>query len=127
MRCEPLFHPLIVAAIALALTAAACGESPTTKTAQGSPTPTAVGELDRFLVRDEVKGFPLNGEPERFSSLSAWVDEWDLQKAEERRMREEGFQSFASQQIGDPESEAGVSNITLFARRTALCASSSTS
>lgn len=114
VRCRPLPHPLIVAAIALALTTAtACSGSPTTETA-----PKGAGELARFLVRgDEVKGFPLNGEPQKFSPLSAWVDEADLSEAEERRLRAHGFQAFVVQHLGDPESEAGVSNVTLFATK----------
>jgi hypothetical protein len=115
MRCRPVFHQLIVAATALALAAAACGEAPTTRSAQGSPTPTATEDLDRFLIRaDELQGFSPSGEPDRLSSLSAIVDEFDLPKAEQRRLRDHGFQSFVGQMLTGPSDAAGVSNVSVF-------------
>jgi hypothetical protein len=114
MRCRPVFHPLIVAATALAL-AAACGESSPTKSAQESPAPTANEDLDQFLIRaGEAPGLSPSGEPNTLSPLSAYVDEFDLPKTEERRLRDHGFQSFVAQMLTGPSDTAGVSNVSLF-------------
>ncbi|HYZ92295.1 MAG TPA: hypothetical protein VFA34_07865 [Actinomycetota bacterium] len=110
MRCKPLARPLIVAVGVLALVASACGESATTGSAQET------ADLHRFLIRaDEMPGFPLRGEPDLVSDLSAFVESDDLDQAQEQRLREHGFEAFTAQMIGDPEGEAGVSNLTLFA------------
>jgi hypothetical protein len=118
MRCRPVFHPLIIAATAFAMATAACGESPTTESAQESPAPTATVDLDRFLIRaGELAGFSPAGEPDTLSPLSAFVDEFHLPKAEEQRLRDHGFQSFVAEMLTGPSDAAGVSNVSLFSTK----------
>jgi hypothetical protein len=95
---------------------AACGESPTTRSGQESPAPTATEDLDRFLVRaEEAPGFSPSGEPTTLSSLRALVEEFDAPKAEERRLRDHGFQSAMTQMLDGPSDSVGISAVDLFA------------
>ena len=125
LRCRPPLHPMIVAAIALVLAAAACGESSTTRSANESPSPAATEDLDRFLVDAEMRGFSPSGEPVRLSTLSSYVGEFDVPEADEQRLRDHGFESFVAQPLEGP-SAGGVISVSLFSSEEGRRVSSST-
>ena len=98
---DPLMAILL---LVLLLAAAAC------------PTPTDAADMDRFLVRaDEAPGLSPSGEPLALLSVSALVEEFGVPEAEQRRLRDHGFQLLVTQMIVGRSDAAGISTVDLFA------------
>jgi hypothetical protein len=92
------------------------GDFTTTGSAQESPAPTDAADMDRFVVRaDEALGLSPSGEPLALLSLSALVEEFGAPAAEERRLRDHGFQLLVTQMLVGSSDAAGISSVDLFA------------
>jgi len=115
---------MVLATIVIAL--AACGgddvDEPRARAATNGNPASGARDLDRFLMRnDEEPGFRPGAAPGATPSsggtitgVRAFVDDMHLPPADARRLRGEGFISFASQPIRGPRT-AGISNVALFA------------
>jgi hypothetical protein len=92
------------------------GDSTTTTSTQESVTPTGAADMDRFLIRaDELPGLSPSGEPLELLSLRALVEEFGAPEAEERRLRDHGFQLLVTQMLVGGSDAAGISSVDLFA------------
>jgi hypothetical protein len=109
--------------VALAVTAivpAACGDSADETEAERSARPRA--QLTEFLMRkDEEPGFRPGARPgampasgDTITGVKAFVAEMRLPPADARRLRSEGFVSFAFEPIRGPRT-AGITNVALYA------------
>jgi hypothetical protein len=116
----------VMALAALAICIAACGDDggkPTAPAAANGTEQSAVPDLDRFLMRgSEEPGFRRGAAPGAMpesggtiTGLKAYVNEMRLTEPEARRLRSEGFVSFAFEPIRGPRGMAGITNIALFA------------
>jgi hypothetical protein len=114
-----------VALAALVIGLAACGgDDGDENTAQAAAdgTPSGARDLDRFLMKGgEEPGFRQGAAPgatpssgETITGVRAFVEDMHLPPADARRLRGEGFISFAVQPIRGPRT-AGISNVALFA------------
>jgi hypothetical protein len=116
----------VVALATLAIGLAACGgdggdETTAHEAANGSAR-TASRDLDRFLMRkDEEPGFRLGAAPGAepasggtIEGVEAFVEDMHLAPADARRLRDEGFISYAFQPIRGPRT-AGITNVALYA------------
>ena len=115
-----------VALAALALGLAACGdddddETTARKAADGKPR-TSAQDLDRFLMRNgDEPGFRRGALPDAspqaggtITGVKAYVEDMRLPPADARRLRREGFISYAFEPIRGPRSTAGITNVSLF-------------
>ena len=112
---------------ALAIGLAACGGDDDGKTAAQKAatvkTPSTAPDLDEFLLRKgEEPGFRRGAGPDQaprsggtITGVEAFVTDMHLAPADARRLRREGFVSFASQPIRGPRETAGITNVALFA------------
>jgi hypothetical protein len=116
-----------VALAALVIGLAACGgddgdENTAQAAANGTPR-SGDWDPDRFLMQDgEEPGFRQGAAPgatpssgETITGVRAFVEEMQLPPADARRLRDEGFISFAVQPIRGPRETAGITNVALFA------------
>jgi hypothetical protein len=115
-----------VALATLVIGLAACGgddgDENTAQAAANATPPSGARALDRFLMQGgEEPGFRRGAAPgatpssgETITGVRAFVEEMHLPPADARRLRREGFISFAVQPIRGPRT-AGVSNVALFA------------
>jgi hypothetical protein len=117
----------ILTLVTLAIGLGACGgddgdESTAPEAANGNARAGAQ-DLDRFLMRkDEEPGFRRGAGPDQapqsggtITGVKAFVKDMHLAPADARRLRREGFISFASQPIRGPRETAGITNVALFA------------
>jgi hypothetical protein len=116
----------VVALATLAIGLAACGgddgDETTAHEAANGDARTAAPDLDRFLMRkDEEPGFRLGAAPGAepasggtIEGVEAFVEDMRLAPAEARRLRSEGFISYAFEPIRGPRT-AGITSVTLFA------------
>jgi hypothetical protein len=104
----------VVAAIALAIVASACGGSSTNPSAQSTASP-ATRDLERFLLRaNEAPGFSPSGETDVVSGVRAFVADLGGTKADEQRLRDNGFEAFVFQRLEGSPDAAGLTNASLF-------------
>jgi hypothetical protein len=110
---------------ALVVGLAACGGDDgdeNTAQAAANGTPSGARDLDRFLMHNgEEPGFRQGAAPgatpssgETITGVRAFVEDMHLPPADARRLRGEGFISFAVQPIRGPRT-AGITNVTLYA------------
>jgi hypothetical protein len=116
-----------VALAALVIGLAACGGDDggetTAQEAANGKARSGVTDLDRFLMRKgEEPGFRRGAGPDQapqsggtITGVEAFVKDMHLAPADGRRLRREGFISFASQPIRGPREAAGITNVALFA------------
>jgi hypothetical protein len=116
----------VVVLAALVIGLAACGgddgDQNTAQAAANGNTRSGARDLDRFRMRNgEEPGFRPGAAPGATPSsvgtitgVRAFVEDMHLAPAAARRLRGEGFVSFASQPIRGPRT-AGISNVALFA------------
>jgi hypothetical protein len=116
-----------VALAALVIGLAACGgddgDKPAALEAANGNARSAASDLDRFLLRKgEEPGFRPGAGPDQapqsggtITGVKAFVKDMHLAPADGRRLRREGFISFASQPIRGPRETAGITNVALFA------------
>jgi hypothetical protein len=116
--------PFTVALTVAAVSLAACSDDDgdeTTAAANANARP-APPDLNRFLMRDgEEPGFrPGSGTDQlphsggTITGVKAFVKDMHLAPADARRLRSEGFISFAAQPIRGPRQTAGITNVALF-------------
>jgi hypothetical protein len=110
----------------LAIGIAACGDDDgdetTAQQAANGNAPTGAQDLDPFLMRkDEEPGFRRGAAPEAeprsggtITGVKAYVKDMHLAPADARRLRSEGFISYAFQPIRGPRT-AGITNVALYA------------
>ena len=115
-----------VALAALVIGLAACGEDDgdetTARDEANADARTKARDLDRFLMRkDEQPGFRRGAAPGALpasggtiTGVKAYVRELRLAPADERRLRREGFISYAFEPIRGPRT-AGITNVALYA------------
>jgi hypothetical protein len=111
----------------LAIGIAACGDDDSDEsTAQEATNGNARSDppdLGRFLMREgEEPGFRPASAPDQvphsggaITGVKAFVQDMHLTPADARRLRSEGFISFAAQPIRGPRGTAGITNVALFA------------
>ena len=123
--CAPAKLAVVAMATALIGLAACGGDDGDESTAQVASNGTAgsgAPDLDRFLMRGgEEPGFRRGAAPGAepgpggsITGVRAFAAEMHLPPADARRLRNEGFISFASQPIRGPQA-AGTSNVAVFA------------
>ena len=117
----------VIALAALTIGVSACGGDGNGSTvpaaAANQNEQTVVPNLDRFLMRgSEEPGFRRGAAPGAtpesggtIKGVKAYVDEMNLTPPEARRLRSEGFVSYAFEPIRGPRGSAGITNIALFA------------
>jgi hypothetical protein len=115
----------VVALVTLAIGLAACGgddgDESTAHEAANGDARTAAPDLDRFLMRkDEEPGFRRGAAPGAepasggtITGVTAFVEEMHLAPVDARRLRSEGFTSYAFEPIRGPRT-AGITNVTLY-------------
>jgi hypothetical protein len=115
----------VVALATLAIGLAACGgddgDETTAHEAANVDARTAAPDLNRFLMRkDEEPGFRRGAPPGALprsggtiTGVKAFVEDMQLAPADARRLRSEGFLSYAFEPIRGPRS-AGITNVALY-------------
>jgi hypothetical protein len=116
-----------VALATLAIGVAACGDDDGDKTAApeaaNAKARSGTVDLGRFLLRNgEEPGFRRGARADQapqsgstITGVKAFVKEMRLTPADARRLRSEGFISFASEPIRGSRETAGITNVALFA------------
>ena len=112
-----VYPALVLTTLAIGL--AACGGDDGDQSTASS----RAADLDPFLMRNgEEPGFRRGAAPDQtpqsggtITGVKAYVRDMHLTPADERRLRSEGFISFASEPIRGPRETAGITNVALFA------------
>lgn len=116
-----------VALATLVIGLAACGgddgDESTASQAATRNARSGARDLDRFLMRNgEEPGFRRGAAPDQepqsggtITGVSAYVKDMHLAPADEQRLRNEGFTSYAFEPIRGPRETAGITNVALFA------------
>ena len=115
-----------VALVTLAIGLAACGDDDgdetTARKEADAKARTGARDLDRFLMRnDDEPGFRRGALPDAMprtggtiTGVKAFVEDMRLAPADARRLRSEGFISYAFEPIRGPRQTAGITNVTLY-------------